>query len=128
MRPDHHAQPLPPMPLMTGDIPPLDLVTIRATTRRALQERIIHPPAREVDELTRTLREHLERMLTEAASRAADVPSGTVARDRWDALIEHVRSDLDFAAGEARPIRCAARAYMQVLAHDARTLADCLDE
>ncbi|MEV5505101.1 DUF6415 family natural product biosynthesis protein [Streptomyces orinoci] len=128
MRPDHRSQPLPPTPLMNGDNTPLDLVTIRATIRRALQERITPPPAREVDELIRALREHLERMLAEAASRATEVPPGTVARDRWDALIGHVRFDLDFGAGEERPIRCAARAYMQILARDARFLADCLDE
>lgn len=124
----HTPSPPPLMTLMTGDNTPLDLTTIRATIRRALQERVTRPPLREIDELTRTLRAHLELMLAEARSRADQLTTGTVARDRWDALIDQVRTDLDFGTGEHRPVRCAADAYLQVLGRDARFLTDCLDE
>ncbi|MBH1933097.1 hypothetical protein I5Q34_02125 [Streptomyces sp. AV19] len=121
--------PAPPlMTLMTGETPPLDLVTIRTTIRRALQERPFRPPAHEIAELTRTLRAYLKAMLTEAQHRADQLEPDTTARDRWDALISHVLADLDFGAGTERPVRCAAQAYLEILARDARFLADCLDE
>ncbi|WP_344024941.1 DUF6415 family natural product biosynthesis protein [Streptomyces luteireticuli] len=116
------------MTLMTGDTKPLDLVTVRAAIRRALQERPIRPPAHEIAELTRTLRAHLEAMLPEAQYRADQLEPDTTARKRWEGLIDHVLADLDFGVGAERPIRCAARAYLEILARDARFLADCLDE
>ncbi|WP_372407677.1 DUF6415 family natural product biosynthesis protein [Streptomyces luteireticuli] len=116
------------MTLMTGDTRPLDLVTIRATIRRALQERPVRPSSYEIAELTRTLRAHLEAMLTEAQHRADQLEPDTTARLRWEALIDHALADLDFGAGAERPVRCAAQAYLDVLARDARFLADCLDE
>ncbi|MBH1935253.1 hypothetical protein I5Q34_13380 [Streptomyces sp. AV19] len=117
-----------PRPMLTGDTAPLDLVTIRATVRRALQERPVRPCTAEIAELTRTLRAHLGAMLDEAHHRAALLTAGTPARLRWETLIAHVRADLAFGLGQGQPVRAAADAYVRILARDARFLADRLDE
>ncbi|MEV6780725.1 DUF6415 family natural product biosynthesis protein [Streptomyces syringium] len=108
--------------MMTGETPPLDLVGIRATIRRALQERPVRARRAEIEELTGTLREQLELTLTHAQARADELNRGTLAWDRWQALIDQVRADLDHS--DTAP--CVA--YLEVLARGARFLADCLDE
>ncbi|WP_171164095.1 DUF6415 family natural product biosynthesis protein [Streptomyces sp. I05A-00742] len=113
------------MTLMTGDVEPLDLVTIRATVRRALQVRARPPRAAEVREITVTLRKHVRRMLRVARSRAEEVEQGTMAWIQWTALIHRVEDDLDRVA---EPGRTAAAMYMDDLGRTCRRLADCLDE
>ncbi len=115
----------PVMTLMTGDVEPLDLVTIRATVRRALQVRARPPRAAEVREITVTLRKHVRRMLRVARSRAEEVEQGTMAWIQWTALIHRVEDDLDRVA---EPGRTAAAMYMDDLGRTCRRLADCLDE
>ncbi|MFI1184265.1 DUF6415 family natural product biosynthesis protein [Streptomyces sp. NPDC020799] len=112
--------------LMTGDIPPLDLVTIRATARRALTERPqAMPRAEEIREITLTLRGHLELMLTEARERDGQFEPGTTQWYRWTALIERTRAELDIGSGNGL---YSAFAHMQALARTTNSLADLLDE
>ncbi|MGX8907982.1 DUF6415 family natural product biosynthesis protein [Streptomyces netropsis] len=84
---------------MTGDNAPLDLVTIRATVRRAVQERTALPRAEEVHEITRALRTHLWLMLPAAQAIADGLVRGTGPWHRWRALIDRVRVDLDHDGG-----------------------------
>ncbi|MGK5639050.1 DUF6415 family natural product biosynthesis protein [Streptomyces sp. URMC 126] len=122
--PGHPASRLPSM--LTGDSAPLDLVTIRATIRRALQDRgSVLPRPEEVSELARTLREHLRTMLEAAHERAARLERGTGPWHRWQTLIDRVRTDLSRDAGQGL---CSATATMRELGRTARFLADCLDE
>ncbi|MFV8133162.1 DUF6415 family natural product biosynthesis protein [Streptomyces syringium] len=113
-------------PMMTGELPPLDLVTIRATTRRAVGGRRSVPGPREITELTQALREHLQQMLPHAQARADEIAPGSAARERWQALINRAR-----AAAAARPDRQgrpAATVHLAALARQTRFLANCLDE
>ncbi|MGI5341871.1 DUF6415 family natural product biosynthesis protein [Streptomyces sp. CA-181903] len=120
-----HPRPAEVDPMLTGDTPPLDLTTIRATVRRALQERTALPPMREVRDLTTTLRGHLEEMRSDAEARRDALERTTVAWHRWNCVITRVESDLAASPG---PQPWTAVTYMQILARTARHLADCLDE
>ncbi|MGK5639034.1 DUF6415 family natural product biosynthesis protein [Streptomyces sp. URMC 126] len=110
---------------MTGDIEPLDLVSVRATVRRALQVRARPPRAAEVREITGTLREHMRRMLRVARSRVEGIERGTMAWIQWTALINRAQDDLDRVVGNGG---FAAAVYMDDLGRTCRRLADCLDE
>lgn len=124
----HHCseQQNPPiMTLMAGENEPLDLVTIRATVRRALQERAALPRAGEIREITGTLRGHLQRMLLEAQNRANQLHRGTDPWLRWTALINRAHDDLQRDGGSGL---CSAATYMKELGRTCRYLADCLDE
>ncbi|MER5785618.1 DUF6415 family natural product biosynthesis protein [Streptomyces mobaraensis] len=113
------------MTLMTGDIEPIDLVSVRATVRRALQVRARPPRAAEVREITGALRGHVRRMLRVARSRVEGVERGTMAWIQWTALIHRAQDDLDRVAGSGSS---AAAMYMDDLGRTCRRLADCLDE
>ncbi|EMF01118.1 hypothetical protein J7W19_14350 [Streptomyces mobaraensis NBRC 13819 = DSM 40847] len=122
--PGHRATRLTSM--LTGDSAPLDLVTIRATVRRALQDRgSVLPRPEDVAELTMALRGHLRAMLDEALDRAARLDRHTGPWHRWQTLIDRVRTDLSRDAGAGL---CSATSYMRELGRTARYLADCLDE
>ncbi|MBZ4320542.1 DUF6415 family natural product biosynthesis protein [Streptomyces huiliensis] len=110
---------------MTGDIEPLDLVSIRATVRRALQVRARPPRVGEVRETTGALRGHVQRMLRVARGRVEGVERGTMAWIQWTALIHRAQDDLDRVAGNGS---FAAAVYMDDLGRTCRRLADCLDE
>ncbi len=111
--------------MVAGENTPLDLVTIRATVRRALQERAALPRASEIREITHTLRGHLQLMLVEAQNRAGQLERGTEPWLGWVALIGRARDDLDRDGGCG--LRSAA-AYMDDLGRTCRRLVDCLDE
>ncbi|MBF6046081.1 hypothetical protein GO001_12710 [Streptomyces sp. NRRL B-1677] len=110
--------------MMTGDTRPLDLVTIRATVRRALQERATGPGPAEAEELTRTLRGHMEAMIAEARFRVDQLDRGTVQWDRSQALIDQVCGDLEHDGDHAA---VSATAYLEVLARGAGFLVTSLD-
>ncbi|KNB51510.1 DUF6415 family natural product biosynthesis protein [Streptomyces caatingaensis] len=112
-------------PLMTGDTLPLDLVTIRATVRRALHERPSLPPAQEVREITDALRGHLELMRQEGTTRRDLLGRRTEAWHRWNCVLDRARTELEGDPGSGL---CSAVAYMQGLGRTCRYLADCLDE
>ncbi|EMF00281.1 hypothetical protein J7W19_20270 [Streptomyces mobaraensis NBRC 13819 = DSM 40847] len=111
--------------MLTGDIEPIDLVSVRATVRRALQVRARPPRVAEVREITGALRGHLRRMLRVARSRVEEVERGTTAWIQWTALIHRAQDDLDRVAGSGS---FAAAVYMDDLGRTCRRLADCLDE
>ncbi|WP_372408265.1 DUF6415 family natural product biosynthesis protein [Streptomyces luteireticuli] len=123
--PSRTTGPPPITPMMTGDIEPLDLVTIRATIRRALAVRPRPPRAAEVREITAALREHLRRMLHVARQRAELTERGTGAWIQWTAVIGRVEDDL---ARVPAPGRTTAAMHMDDLGRTARRLVDCLDE
>ncbi|MFI8938292.1 DUF6415 family natural product biosynthesis protein [Streptomyces syringium] len=125
MTPQSPQQEPPLSTMMTGDSTPLDLVTIRATVRRALQERTALPRAEEVHEITRALRTHLWLMLPAAQAIADGLVRGTGPWHRWRALIDRVRVDLDHDGGSGL---CSAVVHMKDLGRTCRFLADCLDE
>ncbi|MGW1195644.1 DUF6415 family natural product biosynthesis protein [Streptomyces sp. NPDC002536] len=104
---------------------PFDLAAVRAAVRRALQERPRPLPAREVREITATLRAHLQRMFREAQNRADRLERGTEAWIRWTALIMRAEDEL---YRECAPGAHAAAARMNDLGRTCRRLVDCLDE
>ncbi|ARZ67962.1 hypothetical protein SMD11_2311 [Streptomyces albireticuli] len=110
--------------LMTGDLPPLDLVTVRATAHRACRERLNRPANAEIEELIRTLRGQLNLLLIHAQLEVDRLDRGTVEWDRWQALIDQVRADLKHGSAEGP---AAEAAYMEVLGRGARFLAECLE-
>ncbi|GAA0479225.1 DUF6415 family natural product biosynthesis protein [Streptomyces stramineus] len=112
-------------PMMTGTSCPLDLVSIRATVRRALVERTSPPAAAEVEEITKALRGHLEAMIHRAQEQAGHLSRETPAREHWQHLIDQTRACLSQPRGRALQ---GTRLYMQELGRCARFLADCLDE
>ncbi|MBH1935283.1 hypothetical protein I5Q34_13540 [Streptomyces sp. AV19] len=111
--------------MMTGETGPLDLVTIRATVRRALQERPHPPRVAEIREITATLRGHLQRMLRAARARTDELERGSLAWIQWTALIHRGQDDLVRAVDTGTR---AAASHMDDLARTCRRLADCLDE
>ncbi|MBH1935854.1 hypothetical protein I5Q34_16530 [Streptomyces sp. AV19] len=111
--------------MMAGEIEPLDLVTIRATVRRALQVRPRPPRAAEVHEITSALRGHLSRMVRVARSRVDELERGTMAWIQWTALINRAQDDLNRAVSSGT---LPAASYMDDLGRTCRRLADCLDE
>ncbi|MGW2190464.1 DUF6415 family natural product biosynthesis protein [Streptomyces sp. NPDC001719] len=112
--------------MMTGDLMPLDLLTIRTTAHRALAERIqAMPRAEEIHEITRALRGHLELLLTETRERSHQFEPGTTQWYRCAALTEHARTELDTGSGNGL---YSAFTHMQALARSTNYLADFLDE
>ncbi|GAA0464651.1 DUF6415 family natural product biosynthesis protein [Streptomyces stramineus] len=85
--------------LMTGDTPPVDLVTIRATVTRALLERPVLPRAEEVRALTVDLRAHLAVMADETEARRDACARSTGDWHQWNALLNRARTDMQSDAG-----------------------------
>ncbi|MBH1937847.1 hypothetical protein I5Q34_26855 [Streptomyces sp. AV19] len=112
-------------PMMTGHSRPLDLVTIRATVRRALQPRRTPATQNEVEEITLALRSHLALMIPEAEDHANRLNRGSLEWNRRQSLVVLARNALGYDWGNSAQ---AARLNMTELGRCARFLADCLDE
>ncbi|MEU8548945.1 DUF6415 family natural product biosynthesis protein [Streptomyces roseoverticillatus] len=112
-------------PMMTGTSCPLDLVSIRATIRRALVARPSPPDAAEVEEITEALRGHLEAMIRRARELAGQLSRENPAWGHWQHLISQTRACL---SRPREPGLQDTRLTMQKLGRCARFLADCLDE
>ncbi|WP_367141085.1 MULTISPECIES: DUF6415 family natural product biosynthesis protein [Streptomyces] len=119
---------LPPSQLttmMTGDTPPLDLVTIRATCHRALAHRpVALPRAEEIHELTTTLRGDIEDMLPEACFRVDQLPCDL----RWDSLQNMIRCARAELADSPGVGLYSAFVHMQALGRAAQFLVEYLQE
>ncbi|WP_372412083.1 DUF6415 family natural product biosynthesis protein [Streptomyces luteireticuli] len=107
-------------PMLTGDTRPVDLVTIRATADRALQERASVPRRAEVRELTSALHEHLV-LLVEAAQHRRDEAKGE-ARRHWAAVLNRGQMDLARRGNTGQ----SAVQYLQEIARTCRYLTDLL--
>ncbi|WP_372411206.1 DUF6415 family natural product biosynthesis protein [Streptomyces luteireticuli] len=107
-------------PMMTGDTLPIDLVTIRATADRALQECVSVPRRAEVRELTSALHGQLALLAEEVRHRHEE--AGGIARRRWAAVLN--RAEMDLARSRA-PGQLPVQ-YMQEIARTCRHLVDLL--